>query len=146
MAVQSSIAENKALARRFFEEVQTMDDIDTVDDIFAESYVHHDTNMPEPVRGRDAFKESLSQWMGGFSDATMTVLDQVAEGDRVVSRVRMEGSHDGPLQGMEPTNKHVEIEGIVEHRIENGRIVEGFPQWDIMGMMQQLGAMDDQRA
>jgi predicted ester cyclase len=77
----------------------------------------------------------------GYSDAQITVDDQIAEGDKVASRWTGRGTHDGELMGIAPTGKHVAVAGLTISRVENGRVVEEWTNWDTLGMLQQLGAI-----
>lgn len=95
---------------------------------------------------RDEFVEIEFAYLGSFSDLRYEVDDLVAEGDRVASRWRFVGTHDGErgpgwLQGFEPTGKRVEISGISIARIEDGRIAEWWGQWNYLELLSELGAV-----
>ncbi|WP_338729235.1 ester cyclase [Haladaptatus sp. DJG-WS-42] len=146
MAIQSPTVENKELARRFFEEVLSEKNFDKIDDLFAETYTHHDAESGRELHGRREFRKLLTKFTTAFPDVKMTIHDQLADDDHVVTRLTMTGTQTGPFGELEATGKSVSIEGIVEHRIKNGKIVEGFPQWDMLGLMRQVGAIPDQPA
>ena len=74
-----------------------------------------------------------------FSDTRTTIEDQVAEGDKVVTRITWRGVHSGNFQGLPPTGKEIVMAGTVVQRIKDGKIVEHWPVFDEMNMMQQLG-------
>ncbi len=76
-----------------------------------------------------------------FPDSNMTIDDTVAEGDRVVSRFTVRGTHRGEFQGIPPTGKQVTITGIAISRIEGGRVVEDWEELNMLGLMQQIGAI-----
>ena len=137
---QSDLETNKALARRFFEEVASQHNPDLVDELFSEDYVLHDPGNPM-VQDRETFKQFLTGHYAAFPDAKWTVEDVVAEGDRVVVRWTFTGTHQGELLGIPPTGKQVSMSGITIYRVADGKIAEEWAVSDIMGFMQQLGVL-----
>jgi len=119
---------NKALARRWFEDVINRRDLDAIDAVYAEDYVHHGARGVD-LRGRDAARRFAASILAASSDRHAVVEDQVAEGDRVVTRFRSTGHHTGVFRGLAPTGKLWTTTGIDISRIENGRIVE---DWEIV--------------
>jgi predicted SnoaL-like aldol condensation-catalyzing enzyme len=81
-----STEENKALARRVLEEMFNKGNLDLADEVFAPDYVDHDPAMPEDIRGPEGFKEYVSIFRTAFPDLHLEIEDQVAEGDKVVTR------------------------------------------------------------
>jgi steroid delta-isomerase-like uncharacterized protein len=136
--------ENKALARRFAEDILNPGSVDTVEEVYAPDYVGHDPAMPEDVRGVEGAKEFYGMYINAFPDAEITVEDQVAEGDKVVTRWTARGTHRGELQGVPPSGNRVEVTGVTISRIEGGKIVEEWDNYDALGMMQQIGAIPEQ--
>jgi predicted ester cyclase len=134
-----SAQENKAIARRLLEEPWT--NIDVADDLVDDRYVGHDPSLAQPPRGVQGFKDNVSMFRAGYSDAQITVDDQIAEADKVASRWTGRGTHDGELMGIAPTGKQVTVAGLTISRVENGRVVEEWTNWDTLGMLQQLGAV-----
>jgi steroid delta-isomerase-like uncharacterized protein len=132
-------AENKALARRFIEEVWNKHNPAAAGEIIAPHYVLHDPATPEKVVGIEGFKRFFHRYSSAFPDQHFTIQDLIAEGDRVVLRWEVEGTHTGPLAGIPPTGKRIRVTGITISRIENGRAVEDHINWDALGLMQQLG-------
>jgi steroid delta-isomerase-like uncharacterized protein len=129
-----------ATVRRFFDEVWSKGDFDLIDELFAPDYVGHPSGPEETVRGPEGVKEYVGRLREGVPDLTMTVDDQVAAGDKVVTRWTAQGTHDGELIGIEPTGRTARVTGITIQRVgENGRIAEGWTSWDMLGMLQQLG-------
>ena len=134
--------ENKALARRSWE-IVTEGSLDTLEDALAEVYAG-DFVMHEPdedIVGIEGLKQFVSMIRAGFPDLRVTLEDAIAEGEKVVSRWTAQGTHQGELMGIAPTGNRVTITGITIHRIEDGKIVEEWENWDALGMMQQLGAI-----
>jgi steroid delta-isomerase-like uncharacterized protein len=134
--------ENKALIRREVEEVfSAQGDLEVADEIFAPEYVSHDPQSPEDVRGPEGAKEFAMMYRNAFPDVQLSIEDQVAEGDKVVTRWIGRGTHQGELMGVAPTGNQVRVAGMTISRIEEGKIVEEWEIYDTLGMMQQLGAI-----
>jgi steroid delta-isomerase-like uncharacterized protein len=134
-------AENKALARRFFLEAFNDGNLGVIDELAAPGIVNHDSAMPEPMVGIDAVKAAVAGYRTGFPDLRITIEEQVAEGDSVVTRWSALGTHGGDLMGMPATGKQATVTGITIDRFENGLVVETRTNWDTLGMLQQLGAV-----
>lgn len=134
-----SIEENKALFRRWYEDVVNDNDYAVVDELLAPDYVAHFPGAP-PV-DRNGHKGMVEMFAAAFPDWQEHVHDVIAEGDKVVIRVTAGGTHEGEFQGMSPTGKTVTITGIGIARIENGRVAESWWDFDAIGLMQQLGAI-----
>lgn len=138
-----SIEENKAVPRRVYEEVLNGKNLDLVDELFAPEYVNHDPTSPEEMRGPESIKQFFSAYLAAFPDLRFTVEDQVAEGDKVVSRWASAGTNRGELMGAAPTGKRVDFTGITISRISEGRIAEDWTSYDALGMMRQLGLIPE---
>jgi predicted ester cyclase len=87
----------------------------------------------------------MSEFREAFPDFHTTVEDQIAEGDRVVTRWRMNGTHGGEFRGIAPTGAELEVTGIGIFRFSEGKVVESWDNFDQLGMMQQLGALSRQQ-
>lgn len=132
--------QNKAIVRRAFEE-PWKGNLDVIDELIATQYIGHDPANPEPLRGPAGVKEFISTYLAAFPDARITVEQQLAEGDLVATRWTGRGTHEGELLGISPTGKRVTVSGLTISRLEGGKIVEEFQNWDTFGMMQQLEAV-----
>jgi steroid delta-isomerase-like uncharacterized protein len=130
---------NKALVRRFFEEMWNNNTPALADELVAANYTHHDPANPTTPPGPAGQKQLLSMYITAFPDSRFTVDDIIAEGDMVVARWTARGTHRGELQGIAPTGKQVTVTGISCSRMSGGKMVEGWINWDTLGMMQQLG-------
>lgn len=138
-----SLEENKALSRRAIE-LWSSGDAAAVDEIFTSNYVnyqHHHPDSPDVMRGTEAWKKFVIEFHQAFPNFLDTIEDQIAEGNKVVTRFTSEGTQKGEIMGIKPTGKQVSWTGIAIDRIENGKIVETWVNWDLMGMMQQLGVV-----
>ena len=133
--------ENKELSRRSMEELFNMGNLDAADEFIAQDHVHHDPTMPEEGHGPEDFKQFASMYRSAFPDVHIEIEDQIAEGDKVVSRWVARGTHEGDLMGIAPTGNRVTTAGMTIDRIADGKIAETWDNYDAMGMMQQLGAI-----
>lgn len=128
-----SATDGKAVARRFVEEVLGKGRFDIFDDLTAPEYRDH--NLPSGVTPQ----QSIGAFRAGFPDLQVTIDDQIAEGDKIVTRWTTRGTHTGSLFGIPPTGQGMVMTGISIYRIVEGKLVEGWVQSDQLGMMQQLG-------
>ena len=132
---------NKAISRRFAAAVD-QGNLDAFDELFVEDYVHHDPSLPpEFQRGRDAYQRLHAMFRAAFPDLRFAIEDEIAEGDKVVSRWTVRGTHRGELLGIPPSGNAVEVTGIQILRIADGKIAEQWVNFDALGMMQQVGAI-----
>ena len=132
--------ENKALALRSWESV---DNPDTLDEVYAPDVVWH--NPEGYIRGLEEAKQFVAMFDTAFPDMSTTVEDVIAEGDKVVTRVTIRGTHQGEVEEYgPPTGKQVELEGITIHRFEDGKIVEEWNSYDNLSILQQLGLAPEQ--
>jgi steroid delta-isomerase-like uncharacterized protein len=133
--------ENKAIIRRFFEEFANKGDESVVDELIGEDIVDHNPQDPNIPPGPEGVKQLFARRRMAFPDMRVTVEDLVAEGDKVVLRSTVTGTHKGEFMGIPPTGKSFSFGNIAIFRIEDGKIVERWGEADVMGMMQQLGVI-----
>lgn len=137
---------NKALVRRWFEEVWNQGREETIDELFGASAVGYglgDTDVT--TRGPAEFKIFANNLRGALPDIHMKIEDCIAEGDKVTVRLTVDGTHKGAQLGVPPTGRRIRIAGIVVVRIANGQIVEGWNSWDQLGLLRQIGALPAQK-
>ncbi len=136
--------ENKAVVRRWVEEVQNQHRLEVVDEIFAPNLVNHDASggLPSP-QGVEGIRQFFAMIFAAFPDFRAVIHDQVAEGDKVVTRKTVSGTHQGEFMGIPPSDKPVTMTRIDIFRIADGKIVELWGQEDMLGMMQQLGVVPE---
>ncbi len=136
-----SIEENKALMRRAYEEIHSKGNLAVVDELIAADLIEHSPFVPGQSPGRQGALEVFTMIRAAFPDLRVTVEDMVGEGDKVVARVTMRGTHKGEFMGIAPTGKQITV-GVIEIlRISGGKMVEHWNVVDSLGMMQQLGAV-----
>lgn len=131
-----------ANARRFFETVATKGELPPLNGLMTESYHDHDPANEQDTIGLDAMRREIDMWRGGF-DFAFTVDSQITEGDRVCTRWTWSGTHTGDFMGIPATGRQVAMTGMTIFRCtEEGKITEGWWQYDRLGLMAQLGALD----
>jgi predicted ester cyclase len=135
-----SIEENKAVVRRFFEELLSTDNFAVADEILSPGFRFHFAGSPEPL-DLEHYKEFLVARRAAFPDRRFLVEDMIAEGDKVSARFTMHGTHKGELRGIAPTGTEVTMMGIDMIRLAEGKMVEDRVEVDQLGMMQQLGVI-----
>jgi steroid delta-isomerase-like uncharacterized protein len=134
---------NKNVVRRLFEEVWNKGNLPVTDELFAPNYAHHDSSTPDVGRGPESEKKRATLYRTAFPDLRLTIEDIIAEGETVVARWSCRGTHKGDLSGIAPTGKQFTISGISIARIANGKMAEGWVNWDALGLMQQLGVVPE---
>ena len=134
-----SSEENKALIRRLFEEGINQNKPGVFDELIAPGYVNYD--LPAPAPGPEGFKMVIGLFQAAFPDMHATVEEALAEGDKVITRGYFTGTHKGDFQGIPPTGKQIKVKYIDIWRVANGKAVENWVQMDLLGLMQQLGAI-----
>jgi steroid delta-isomerase-like uncharacterized protein len=135
--------ENKALIRRWFEEVWNKGRPDAIAEMLAaEGIVHGLSEDPsQPLRGPAGFLPFHAQFREAFPKIEVVVEDQIAEGDMVAARCSVRGKHTGDSLGFAATQAPVDFTGIAITRIKDGKIVEAWNNFDFMKMYKQLGAI-----
>ena len=135
-----SIEENKAIMHRFYEEI-SKGNLDVVDELVALDLVEHSPFVPGQATGRQGTLELFTMIHAAFPDLYIIAEDMVAEGDKVVTRGTMSGTHKGEFMGIAPTGKRMTV-GVIEIlRINGDKMVEHWNVVDSLSMMQQLGVV-----
>lgn len=133
--------ENVALVYRWFDEVWNKGRAEAIDEMFAADGIAHGLGeVGIDVEGPAAFKPFFERLRGAFSEFEVTIEDALAEDDRVAARWTARLTHVGDQLGIPPTNKQAIVSGMTFARVRDGQIVEAWNNWDIHGLMQQLGA------
>jgi steroid delta-isomerase-like uncharacterized protein len=135
-----STEDNKALMRRFLEEVFNKQNLAAIDEFIAPNHVDH-TLPPFLPTTPEGTKQAIGMFLTAFPDVHLTVEDMIAEGDKVVTRYTSRGTQKGAFVGIPPTGKQMTVSSIVVARIADGKIVEEWGLDDQMGMLQQLGVI-----
>jgi predicted ester cyclase len=135
-----SAEENKTVVRQFIEEVFNQRNVDAIDTYMTADYVDH-VIPPGIPPTREGFKQFIGMFLAAFPDFHYTIEDEVAEGDKVVSRLSARGTQPGELLGRPATGKHATWSEIHIGRMAGGQLVEHWGSIDQLGMLQQLGVI-----
>src|SRR5688572_10029384 len=134
--------ENKALVRRWFDELDRRN-FAIIDDLLPVDYVDHNPPLPDLPPGREGVRQSSMRLYAAFPDAVHILEDQLAEGDKVMTRLTTRATFTGEILGFRPTGKVVEVRGMSVHRVVDGRLVEHWAHMDMAGFLEQIGAPAD---
>jgi steroid delta-isomerase-like uncharacterized protein len=133
------LRENKAIVERFYHEVVNDGNLAVADELMAHDFVEHTNPAGSGITG---FKQFVSGLAMAFPDLHITIEDMVAEGDKVVVRVTVRATHKGTFMGsIAATGKEVTFTGVDIFQISDGKIIGRWNQRDLLGLLQQLGAM-----
>jgi steroid delta-isomerase-like uncharacterized protein len=133
--------QNEERLKRLYDNVWNGEDLDVVDDLVGAEYVIHDREIAEELGGPELYKALVRMTREIFPDMAFSLEDVIAVDDRVVVRWTMRGTHEGGMMGVEPTGREVSLSAIEINRFEEGKLVETWIQSDMLGLLEQLGAM-----
>ena len=137
-----SAEENKAVIRRWIEAYNERD-LEAEAAVLAPGLVVHVSATPGPLEGLEAWRQFSGSFAEAFPDLRLTVQDIAAEGDTVAARVAFHGTHRGEFQGIPPTGKEVAFSSMEFNRVADGKVEEHWVELDLLGLMQQLGAIPE---
>jgi steroid delta-isomerase-like uncharacterized protein len=139
LLAQSALDQNKAVARRWSEELWSRGNLAVADEIIASNYVRHDPADPFTARGPEDVKRIVTMLRSMLGDFRIDVEAMIAEGDFVVSRYTATATDTAGYMGLPPTGKTIRTAAIQIFRFENGKIVESWAARDDLGTLKQLG-------
>ncbi len=128
--------QNKAIVRGYLNELVNKGNLSAFESYFSEDVVLN--NSIKDVKQFIARTRAINKV--AFPDQQLTIEDQIAEGDKVVTRVSFQGTHQGEFNGIAPTGKQVKYSGMAMDRIANGKVVEMWHMMNIQELLRQLGA------
>jgi steroid delta-isomerase-like uncharacterized protein len=134
--VSEQVETNKALARRFFEEVWNQGDEAAIERYIVLNAAGNDADFGS---GREAFRAQWRKWRAAFPDLHFAVEQVIGEDDMVLTRWTLTGTHSAEFLGIPATGRRISVQGMSLDRIADGMIVEGFDGWDNWGVRVQLG-------
>ena len=140
------MADNKAVYRRFMEEVILGGNLDLIDDLVDEKFVEHEVLAPGIPEGREGLHAWVEMMRTGVPDVRIDIEDMVEDGDNVWARFRVRGTHTGEFLGLPPTGKPFEITGIDIVKFQDGRAVEHWGVTDTASMLMQIGVLEAPQA
>lgn len=133
-----STEQNKDNDRRLVEGLN-QGNVAVFDEVTVPNYVGHESSTT--MQGLEAYKQFLSAYLTAFPDLHFTIEDQVAEGNKVATRITARGTHQGSLMGIPPTGKQITVTGLYIVRYANGKAEESWLNFDALGLLQQIGAV-----
>jgi steroid delta-isomerase-like uncharacterized protein len=136
-----STEQNKSIVRRWVEEGWNKGNVGVVDQLYAPDVVQHDPGSPAPVTSSAALKQYVGAYLSAMPDLRCTIDDLVAEGDKVLWRFTSYGTQTGALMNIPPSGKAGVMTGMVLFRLADGKIVEVWVNYDLLGLLQQLGVL-----
>jgi predicted ester cyclase len=132
---------NKALAREFFDQIWNQGDESAIDRMIVADAAGND---PDFGAGREAFRKQWREWQAAFPDLHFEIIDLIAEGEKVLTRWILTGTHSGAeFMGKAPTGNAIRVEGMSLDRIADGMVQEGCDGWDALGFRRQLGLLPE---
>src|ERR671910_2782808 len=132
-----SVEENKAIFRRYVEEIPNQGNMKVADEIF-DRYISHQPDGSTLERGPEEVKRFTGEFHSAFPDLHVSIEDQIAEGDKVVSHFTIRGTHQGEFRGMAPTGKEIALTGVTTFRFSpEGKVVETWDSYDQLSLMRQ---------
>ena len=140
-----SAEDNKAAVQHMGEEAFNKGNLDVLDELVAQDVVDHDPAPGQPP-GREGIKQFVSELRTAFPDLQLALDELIAEGDKVVVRWTMRGTHLGELRGgIAPTGKAFTVTGTTTNRVAGGQVAEAWGNVDLLGLMLQLGLVTPPR-
>ena len=133
-----SAEENKAIVRRYLEEAWNKKNVGIIDELMAPNYARYLPGQHKPL-DREGQKQRIAGFHAAMPDLAYFIEDLFAEGDRVVFRIMIRGTHQGAFMGAAPTGKQLTVTAIDIAHLENGKIVDHWGQMDMLGLMRQIG-------
>jgi steroid delta-isomerase-like uncharacterized protein len=135
-----SVEENERIVRRVNDELISQGKMSVADELFAENFVDHSA-LPGIPANREGVKQLFTMLRAAFANFHVTIEDQVAAGNTVATRKTFHGSHDGNFMGIPPTGRTVSFGAIDIMRLDGGKITDHWVQVDLLGLLQQIGAI-----
>ena len=131
---------NKIVMGRFLEFINTASE-SLAQELISPNAIFHVPGRPEPMRGPAGYLAIIGMMRGGFPDIQWTLEEMVAEGDKVAARFTMQGTHQGTFFGFPPSGKKIAVQAMNIYRLSDGQFVEEYGQPDMLGLLQQIGAV-----
>ena len=131
---------NKQIMRLFTEFINTASE-GLANEIISPEAIFHVPGRPEPMRGPAGYLAIIAMMRGGFPDIQWTLEEIIAEDDRVAARFTMRGTHQGTFFGVPPTGNKIQVQAMNFYRLSSGQFVEEYGQPDLLGLLQQIGAV-----
>lgn len=137
-----TVERNVALIRRIPTEIFDDGNLDLIEELFDDEFVGYVPPVPGELHGPEGFEQLVSAFRTGFPDLDHPEVHLIGADDTVVARLTGTGTHEGEFLGVEPTGETMEVTAMEMYRVEHGAVTEGWLNVDMLGLLQQLGAVD----
>lgn len=137
----TTVESNKDLVRRDIEQIWNDEQYEVIEELYADDFVHHDPAFPGEIRGPSGQAEFVRTYKTAFP-GSITIEELVSEGNFVTVRWTGRATHEGSFMGVEPTHNDIEMSGMTLARVEDGQAIEMWSQYDALGLMGQIGAIE----
>ncbi len=131
---------NKLVMQRFVEFINTASET-LAEELVSPDAIFYVPGSPEPMRGPAGYLSIIGMMRSGFPDIQWSLEEMVAEGDRVAARFTMRGTHQGAFYGIPPSGKKIVVQAMNFYRLSGNKFVEEHGQPDMLGLLQQIGAI-----
>lgn len=131
---------NKQVMSRFLEFINTASET-LAQELISPDAIFHVPGRADPVKGPEGYLEIIAMMRSGFPDIQWTLEEVIAEGDKIAARFTMRGTHKGPFFGVPATGKPIQVQAMNIYRLSDGKFVEERGQPDLLGLLQQIGAI-----
>jgi steroid delta-isomerase-like uncharacterized protein len=135
-----TIEANKRVMKQFLVFINTASET-LATELISPDAIFHVPGRPEPLRGPSGYLALIGMMRGGFPDIQWTLEETIAEGEKIAARFTMRGTHQGTFLGIPPTGRKIEVKAMNFYRLSGGQFVEEHGQPDLLGVLQQIGAM-----
>jgi steroid delta-isomerase-like uncharacterized protein len=135
-----TIEANKRVMKQFLVFINTASEA-LATELISPDAIFHVAGRPEPLQGPSGYLALIGMMRGGFPDIQWTLEETIAEGDKIAARFTMRGTHQGTFLGVPPTGRKIEVKAMNFYRLSGGQFVEEHGQPDLLGVLQQIGAM-----
>jgi steroid delta-isomerase-like uncharacterized protein len=132
--------QNKAVIRHFIEGGLSGHSFETIEGLLAPTYTNYMPGAPSPIT-RENYRPALEEFFTAFPDIRVEIHEMIAEGDAVATRYTMHGTHQGSFQGIPATGKRFSVTGTSFYHVKDGKMVDDYPGFDALSLLQQLGAI-----
>ncbi|HEY6945083.1 MAG TPA: ester cyclase [Candidatus Acidoferrum sp.] len=133
--------DNKSIVRRLYEEVWNKRRLEVAGELISPSHAMQIIDLPDSGIGPEAYARNVTLYVRAFPDLKFTVLDIVAESEKVVALWNISGTHKGEFRRIPPTGKKISVDGITISQLANGKIMDSYVSLDMWTLMQQIGAI-----
>jgi steroid delta-isomerase-like uncharacterized protein len=145
MDQNKQLDQNKALARRVYDECFSHGKLEVVDEIYSIDCAFHDPVFPQLGAGAQSMRRHIQMFRNAFPDLQVKVDDVIAERDEVVLHWTAKGTQQGQFLGAMPTHRNASVSGTTICRIKNGKIIEQYSDWNALTLLEQLGVANAPR-